>query len=112
MSILSETNVDLTHSDLEFIPSLSEAADRIAVAFMTLAEETDWATDYILECGNDDDYCDDPDCEECDPDDYEDDEFDLDDLKDLEDLDFSDDEDINLNDEDLDDLEGDYDEYF
>lgn len=110
MSILSEVNVDLTHSDLDFIFSLSETVDRISVAIMTLAEETDPAIDFILECGDED--CDDPDCDDLDPDDYEDDEFDLDDFDD-DDIDYSDDaESIDFNDLDLDDLEGDYNEYF
>lgn len=115
MSILSETTVDLAYSDTQFISSLSEAADEVALAKMDLAVESE-AIDYLIECGDcDGKYeCDEDEC--CDDDDYEydDDDIDIDDF-DEDDYDSydlgEDDEDIDLNDLDLDDLEGDYDEY-
>ena len=118
MSILSETTVDLAYSDTQYISSLSEAADEIALAKMDLAVESE-AIDYLIECGDcDGKYeCDDEECGECeDDDDYEYDDYDID-LDDFDEDDYDsyeyedDDEDIDLNDLDLDDLEGDYDEY-
>jgi len=115
MSILSETTVDLAYSDAQFISSLSEAADEVALAKMELAVESE-AIDCLIECGDcdgkyecdDEECCDDDDCE------YDDDDIDIDDF-DEDDYDSydlgEDDEDIDLNDLDLDDLEGDYDEY-
>jgi hypothetical protein len=117
MSILSETTVDLAVSDLQFISSVREEADEIALAKMELAVESE-AIDALIECGDcDGKYeCDDDECcdDECDYEDYDEDDIDIDDF-DEDDYDSyeldDDDEDIDLNDLDLDDLEGDYDEY-
>jgi len=114
MSILSETTVDLAVSDLQFISSVREEADEIALAKMELAVESE-AIDALIECGDCDGKYECDDDEEC----YDDCEYDEDDI-DLDDFDEDDydsfeldddDEDIDLNDLDLDDLEGDYDEY-
>lgn len=110
MSILSETTVDLAVSDLQFISSVREEADEIALAKMDLAVESE-AIDALIECGDcDGKYDCEDDCEE----DYDEDDIDIDDF-DEDDYDSyeldDDDEDIDLNDLDLDDLEGDYDEY-
>ena len=62
MSILSETTVDLAVSDLQFISSVREEADEIALAKMDLAVESE-AIDSLIECGD----CDGKyDCEDCD----------------------------------------------
>ena len=108
MSILSETTVDLVVSDLQFISSVREEADEIALAKMDLAVESE-AIDSLIECGD----CDGKyDCEE--DEDYDEDDIDIDDFDedDYDSFEFDDDdEDVDLNDLDLDDLEGDYDEY-
>ena len=113
MSILSETTVDLAVSDLQFISSVREEADEIALAKMELAVESE-AIDSLIECGDCDGKYDCEDCEDDCEEGYDEDDIDIDDF-DEDDYDSyeldDDDEDIDLNDLDLDDLEGDYDEY-
>lgn len=114
MSILSETTIDLMHSDLDFINSLTEAVNGIVNAKIDLPLETPML-DYCIECGDvNEKYCDD--CDDCCDDDdccgdceeYDEDDFDFDDIDD--DMDY-DNDDPDFNDLDIDDLEGDFEDY-
>lgn len=106
MSILSETMTDLMYSSIEHIPCLKKAADEITLAKCDLATE-DTSIDTLIECGDvDGNYCDDcdDDCDDCD---FDEDELEL--LNDIDD-DYLDDDD-DFNNVDIDDLEGDFEDY-